>query len=98
MVEITYYIPRHHGASRMPRMLRMLIQGRVKTFARLAADKLAIDPPMTMAERHAEIERRNGALFAHFGQCPGCAHQGLCDNAVRYLDRTRSMEGIPVHA
>lgn len=96
MVELTYYMPRHRS-TRMPRMLRLLMHGRVKTFARLAADKMAIDPPMTLAERHAEIERRNEAIFAHFRQCSTCEVHGLCDNAVKYLDRTRLMEGLSAH-
>lgn len=95
MAVTTYYMPRHHRSSRGPRILVNLVRGRVKTFARMAADKVAIDAPLTTAERNAVIAARGAALFAHFEACEkGCATRGLCDDAVKYMDRTRAMQGI----
>lgn len=92
MAVITYYMPRHHRTARAPRVLVNLIRGRVKQVATMAVAVTAD----TVAERNAIIDRRRDALFAHFGDCGECTKRGMCDAAVKYMDRTAEMQGVSV--
>lgn len=90
MAVITYYMPRHQRSTRAPRVIATLVRGRVKQVASMAVAVTAD----TVAERNAIIDRRRDALFAHFGDCGECTRRGMCDAAVKYMDRTAEMQGV----